>query len=176
MGVTKKFIVIEDKLQEIVDILEPVTKTINNEDVEFKVHFDTGLEYDLIERLSVSNDYPYPLVFLESGFRENHLRTHVQVDNMTLVIAMKSNKNTSVKNRLEENFKPIILDVANKLRDAFNRANTIYTDDTYAISKFYRYGDGKENKFPAIWDAIKITFSCKINDKCFNLKVDEQGN
>lgn len=174
MSVIKETIVVEDKFREIFSYLPNMA----GEDAEeYPVIFKGGDQKELIAfiKAQTGGDSPYPLIWLIYPFIEVHSRTKVTLENISFVMAVETNQEMSVEERLEETYKKILLPLFDNMKDLFRRANIFNTDEVYSVIKYPNYSgdedDGEERtKVTDIWDAIKITFSCSIIDACLNKK------
>lgn len=166
MSVVKEFIVLEERFEELFNKIPDIVKPGSNPPELFKVFFDFGDENDLLEYIR-ENDNNYPLIWLETPYEETQRRSRVDFENLNLIIALNSKENKLNKERILTNFKPILLKAANDIKYIFEKANIIYTTDVYKMRKFYRYSvSNKENTATCVWDALKMTVSGYMNDKC----------
>lgn len=170
MSVNHKMLIIEDKLKEIFDQL-PLMQ--NSAGVEFKLVFRYGDNLELLAFLKNAKgntSRPYPLIWLLYPYEEIQDRTTVDVTDMVLIIATETNAESNYQQRMEENFKKVLIPLYENIKLAFLRANTIYTSDVYNVTKYPNYGRPEENKAEAIdlWDAMRIEFNCSINNSCIN--------
>ena len=168
MGVTKNIIVVEDRLRAVFDTLPPMIVDL----VEYPIVFKYGDEKELMSFLknTQGNDTPYPLIWLVYPYEEKHNRTHVSITDMSFVLAVETNEEMFNEERFETTYKDVLFPLYDNIRKLFNMANIITTNDTYKVIKFPNYsgedGGSEEQKTVDIWDALKITFNCTINDWC----------
>jgi len=169
-------IIIEDRLEEIFSELTPV-KGIGT-DIDFPIIFDFGTQKDLLAFLKLrKNNYsPYPLIWLETPYIESHGMKEVDVSGMKLVIATRTSKTHTPKQRKETTFKELLVPVFNQVKDAIRLSNTTSNDQKYTVTKFYNYGENNENIVDDIWDALKIEFDITINDRCFKILKKNGSN
>jgi hypothetical protein len=173
MGVTYKMLIAEDRFAEIFAQL-PAIK--NASDVEFKPVFRYGDNLELLAFLKNSKgnpDRPYPLIWLLYPYEEEHTRTVLKLSDVVLILATETNAESNYQQRMEENYKKVLIPLYENIRLAFMRANIMSTNDVYDIVKYPNYGRPEEEASEAIdlWDAIKVTFDCHINSACLtNLK------
>ncbi|RLA04913.1 MAG: hypothetical protein DRQ47_02475 [Gammaproteobacteria bacterium] len=168
MGVVFDTIIVENRLEEIFNQLPIMT---NSKGVDFKPVFKFGDEFELNAFLRASKGdakRPYPLIWLVYPYTEDHTRTVVNIENMVLVLATVTNSSYNNSQRLKENYEKILIPLYENIKLAFLRVNILSTDDTYNMIKFPNYGreDGAEAKTIDLWDALKITFNCAINNNC----------
>ena len=172
MGVTTKIIVVEERLAEI---FETLPAYIDDKGNEFKPLFKFGDNKELLAFLKQNegSKSPYPLIWLVYPYEENHQRTHVQIDNMDLILAVETNSEMFNEERFETTYKDVLFPLYDNIRTLFDQANIISTDDTYRVVKYPNYGnlEGTENETVDIWDALKMTFNCQITNWCFNAPI-----
>lgn len=174
MAVVKKSIIVEDKVEEILSKL-PLFKN-SAIGTEHKHFFKKGEDDEINAFLSKSSD-PYPLIWLAYPFEENHSFNfkNVNVTNLTFVIAVKGNVTNFIEDRFEKIYKNILLNVFDNIAYLFNKASNFKVTSNYKVVKFPNYmkinrnASVEGNKAIDVWDAIKVTFNCNINDKCSNL-------
>lgn len=172
MAVTTTMIIVEDRLKEIFDTLPPLK---NSKGIDFKPVFKCGdnKELSTFLKLSKKTRDPYPLIWLISPYTEEHKRTHVLIENMSLILAVETNSSMLNNQRLEDTFKTVLIPLYDNIKTLFMKANTVNTDDTYIVTKFYNYsGDTNptdKHEVTDIWDAMKITFEIQINSNCLRL-------
>jgi hypothetical protein len=168
MGVSYEMIIAEDRFEEIFAYL-PVIK--NSSDVEFQPLFRYGDNLELLVFLKnqIGNTKrPYPLIWLLYPYEEDHTRTNLNLKDVVLIIATETNAESNYQQRMEENYKKVLIPLYENIRLAFMRANILSTDDKYKIVKYPNFGRPEENVSETIdlWDAMKITFDCSINNVC----------
>lgn len=171
MGVVKKLIVVEDRLEQIFAFLP---KTVNSKNEEFTPVFMYGNQNELNIFLNTKRTTSkYPLIWLIYPFEEHHKRTRVELNDISIVIATETNGVMLNKERMETSYKKILFPLYDNIRDLFSRANIMNVDGDFTLFKHPKYsGDDEaiENMAVDIWDAIKITFSCSITNDCLRLK------
>jgi len=157
-------IIIEDKLRELFATLPPA----NYDGEEFPVIFDFGSEEDL-NKFIRQEEKKYPLIWLQTGFYEDKKDPQTISSNISLILATYSGDvNKDNFQRLEDNFKKVLLPLLENIDKAFERSNiALFEDKNYRVTKFYNYGDGKEHGSTDIWDAIKYEVSINFYDNCF---------
>jgi hypothetical protein len=172
MAVLKKMIIVENKLKFLFSKLPPI---LNSNSISFQPVFKWGdsKELSVFLKTTKKSTSPYPLIWLVSPFAEQHKRTHVLVENMSLVLAVETNKSMLNEQRIEETYTKVLIPLFENIKELFLRSNIVNTSDEYNITKFYNYsGDsntGDKNEVTDIWDAMKITFDIQINNNCSNL-------
>lgn len=175
MSVTEEIIIIEDVLEKAFEQLP----RFSNGGEDFYPLFKFGDDKELIAFLKENQGQksPYPIIWLVYPFEEDHQRTHVNVENMSLVLATETNCEMFNEERFETTYKQILFPLYNNIKKLFQQANTIMTDDTYRIMKFPNYSDegstdSEEQKMVDIWDALKITFNAQINNRCLRTPIN----
>jgi len=166
MGVVKKMIVVEERLQEMFNTL-PVIQTV---DGDFKPIFMYGDQKELNTFLKANTnaEKPYPLIWLVYPYEEKHTRTNVEISNISLILAVETNIEMFNPERMESTFKAVLIPLWDNIRELFNASNTIAVSQEYDIIKFPNYGEEDTSESTDIWDALKITFECEINNYCLN--------
>jgi hypothetical protein len=159
----KKTIVIEDRLREIFDYLP----AINTYNPVFKV----GDEKELLAFFKQSEgNTNYPLIWLVQPYEEQHVnRKRVNIDNLSLILAVETNHEMLNSERMDSTFKPILYKLLDNILDVFTVSNTLSYDSNFRIMKFSNYDheeSGESGVVVDIWDAIKLTVNIEINDNC----------
>ena len=170
MALVKKFIFIEDVLKAI---FLNFSDSLSNGKV-YKPTFKTGDEKEVMKFIK-KNDNPYPLIILTHPLVEEHdtSKSIVDIDNLTLLIAVKPRNSLAFnEDSLEHSFRDVLTLVFEQMDHLFRQANTLNSDYKYTISKHFNYGnvDRTKHKTIAVWDVLKVTFNCTINDNCLKLK------
>lgn len=172
MGVTKNMIIVEDRLREMFNQLPPHINVDLNASFPIKFKYGDNLELLSFLKQNQGSESPYPLIWLVYPYEEDHQRTHVKIDGMSLILASETNMNMFNEERIETTYKQILFPLYENIKVLFEQSNIIITDGTFRVSKFPNYSSeelpGEENQTVDIWDALKITFDCQINDWCLN--------
>jgi len=174
MGVVKQSIIVEDRFREIFNYL-PNMKDDNLN--EFPIVFDGGDERELNAFLTTKqgDSRPYPLIWLVYPFKEIHTKKEVKLDSVTFILAVETNSEMLNKQRLDETFKKILFPLLFNIRKAFEKACIININDEYEIIKHPNYSsdeNGEQLSSIELWDALKVTFDCSINNSCLRpLKI-----
>lgn len=173
MSVTTKIIKVEDRLQEIFDYLPKVTKiggTSPQDD--FTVMFNYGDDKELLAFLKLHKE-PYPLIWLIYPYTEKHIASKVKLESISLIIAVKTSSEMLNKQRMLETYSKILLPLVQNIRLVFRLANIMNIKgnkgEEYLLTKFPNYSHEETDNSGitiALWDAIKITFSCDILETC----------
>ena len=166
-------IVVEDKLKAILDQLPLVPLSTTG---LFKPVFMWGSQRDLIATLKLykSSQKPYPLVWLITPYKETHdrLKKRVDVENMSIILAVPNNSQMLPIQRLETSFKQVLIPLFENVQDLFRKASTVSSDQVYGIEKHYNYGgDDQKTGITDIWDVLKFDINMQINDRCLNKMV-----
>jgi hypothetical protein len=141
---------------------------------EFKPVFKYGDNKELLAFLKTKNkgEKPYPLIWLVYPYVEDHGRTNVSIEPISLVLAVRTNKSMLNEQRMEETYKKVLIPLYNNLREMFMQSNIAYVTDEYIVTKFPNYSneesEGTQNQTVDLWDALKMTFNCTINANCLN--------
>lgn len=174
MSVVKKLIIVEDKIEYVISKL-PLFKNPKTE-TEHKHFFKKGEEDEINAFLKKTNN-PYPLIWLTYPFEENHSHDlrKVDVTNLTIVIAVNGNVTNFIEDRFENIYKNILLNIVENIIYFLNKSQNIKITNNYKLVKFPNYMKINRNasveghRTIDVWDAVKFTFNCNINDKCSNL-------
>jgi len=170
MSVVNNTIIVENRMEEMLAYL-PDMSVAPSLDL-YPVRFEYGDQFAIMDFLKtqLGSETPYPLVWLMTPYIESHLKTKVQVKSMTLILAVETNADMLPKQRMKETFEKVLIPLLTNLKLLFMRANIINVSREYDIVKYYNYsGDemtGLQSETGDIWDAIKFTFDCDINDVC----------
>lgn len=161
-------IVVEERLKEVLKDLPLVVTDYDGEPTEFQHRFDWGTKEDLNILLQQEKQV-YPLIWLETGFTEDH---DTEADEVSVSVSLKIatyGLDTSLLNqeRLNLTFKEILIPTLNNVVKAFKRSNIVNLDGPdFTITKFYNYGTGSSTETTDIWDAIMLDIDLIINNDC----------
>ena len=164
--VTKKTIVIEERLAEMFEYL-PAMKSAKA--VAFKPVFMYGNELQLLDflRQNSTGKSVYPLIWLLMPFEETHKRSSVDFSDLTLILAVETNKVMLNDQRLKETYKKVLMPLCDNIIHCFKTANISSITNKYTITKYPNYSKSSEaNKATYIWDALRISFSGYLNSNC----------
>lgn len=172
MGVSHEMIIVEDRFKEMFDYLP----TING----FEVVFGYGDNKELQAFLNSKQeeDSPYPLIWLVYPYIENQNRTNVSLDQITIILATDTGIPLLNKERLDSVYKTILIPLYNNVTNLFRMASIMNVSDTYQVIKFPKYSgsddvNGDYDETVDVWDALKVTFDCTINNTCLRpIKFD----
>jgi hypothetical protein len=170
MTFIRKAIIVEDKIKEVLTYLplfiNPSTAT------EHKHVFKMGVESEINAFVKKAQG-PYPLIWLAYPFQEEHSLKKVNVDNLTLIIAVKGNYENFLEDRFENVFKGVLYNIFDNIRYLLNKSQNTKVTSEYSLTKFPNYiksDEGSEKNVAIdVWDAVKVSFNCTINDKCSKL-------
>jgi len=171
MGITRKIIVLEDKLEEIFSYL-PRMKYIATSQLDHKVVFGSGDKKALNVFLKIKGkgDSPYPLIWLLYPYEETHNRTNLSVDKVTLVLAVPTNQSMQNKQRLNETYKKVLFPLFDNLVYCLEHANIVNIAREFKVVKYPNYSDeqssSEESAGTFVWDALKVNFQITIRDTC----------
>jgi len=163
MRVLRDTIVVEDRLREIFAYLPAIDGYIPV--------FGCGDQRELNAFLvNKKAEAPYPLIWLVYPYSEQHKRTKVELESITLILAVETNQAMLNLQRIEDVYKVFLYPLLDNIKYVFRVASIMNLSDEYDVWKYPNYsGDanlGEENETIAIWDALKVNFNCTINDKC----------
>jgi len=159
-------IIVEERIREILAGL-PV---LNIDGTDFPHRFDWGSKEDL-NILIKQEQRLYPLIWLETGFSEDHNPTQGTVSVSVSFKIATSSPDTSLLNqeRLAYTFKEVIFPTLDNVRKTFERSNVVQLDGTeWEITKFYNYGQGTKTETTHFWDAVKFDVDLTINTDCIS--------
>ena len=164
----KSTVIVEDRLKEMFAYLPTMLGADAN---LYPVVFKSGDQKELLAFFQQSQGKTnYPLLWLEMPYQEKHInRKRVDVDRLSLILAVETNAEILNSERLENTFKPILYPLLDRVLDVFTVSNTLDYDSNFEIMKFSNYSDqaeGEAGTFADIWDAIKLTLDVSINDNC----------
>lgn len=169
MAVTKKMIIIEDRLQELFNYL-PEMGDIKDSGNTYSPIFKYGDQKELIAFLKLNAKVSvYPLIWLVYPYNEEHHNNRVYIENMSLILAVEGNNESLNEERIKLTFNKILIPLFDNIKELFQLGNIINIGDTYRVTKYPNYShaeDGELNQVTAIWDAMKITFNCDISNRC----------
>ena len=171
MGVTNGIIVIEDRLQELFDCL--LTYSTDGGTTNYSPTFKYGdvKELDTFLKLSENAKSPYPLIWLVYPYIETHKKTTVELQQVSLIIAVNAGTNMLNEQRMKETFKKLLIPVCEDIITLFTRANIMNFPRIFDLTKYPNYSnessDGETSKTICRWDALKFTFDCTLNGVCF---------
>jgi len=173
MPVTKKTIIIEDRLEEIFSYLPTMSFDVSGE--KFPVTFGYGDELSLNGYLANREENSvYPLVWMLYPLEENHKKTRLIVDGLELIAAVNTNSSMENKERISLTFGKVLMPLLDNIRFALKSANIATLgdkDENFKVVKYPNYSKTdarEENATIAIWDAIKITVDLEVISTCLN--------
>lgn len=164
MGVVHEMIIIEERFAEMFAYLP---KYLNGS-VEFTPVFMYGTQKQLLEFQKV-NKKPYPLIWLMQPYKEKHLKTKVELEDISFVLAIETNASMLNPERMETTFKPMLIKLYNDIRSLFTVSSIINLNEEIEIYKEFNFAsdDSEETQISLDrWDAMKFTFSCTLNNFC----------
>jgi hypothetical protein len=168
--IPKSMIVIENRLTEMFAYL-PEMQGPNN--LLYKPTFMYGTQKQLLDflRQNSTGASKYPLIWLIYPYEETHNRSDVVFTNMTLVLAVETNSSMLNTQRMKETFEKVLIPLFDNIKICFHKANISNVSDVYEVIKFPNYSETpeqNENATTYLWDAMRITFSGKLNSNCLN--------
>lgn len=165
-------IVVEDQLKAIFDYLPSMSYEVRGS--SFKPVFGYGDQMELNEFLkSKESDEtrPYPLIWLLYPYKELHKKKVVELNDLVLILATNTNAKLSNSERIETNFKRILIPLYDNVFKVLQRAVTVSLIEEVEIIKFPNYsGDNRDDDNQAfstdLWDAMKTVWNLNINESC----------
>ena len=167
--VTGKTIVLEDRLAEIFSYI-PTLK--NDAGIDFTPTFMYGNESHLVDflRQHKSGVSVYPIIWLVYPLDEKHSRSDVSFSKLTLILAVETNAIMLNNQRLKETYGKVLIPLLDSIRRVLLEANIANIEDEFTTTKFPNYSDDSDNQKSNIatyvWDALRVSFSGKINGNC----------
>lgn len=166
--IAKSMIVVEDRFSEIFEYLPTMS---NSKRQLFKPTFMYGDQKQLLDFLRQNNSGQsnYPLIWLIYPYTEKHTRSDVEFSNLSLVLAVETNSIMLNSQRMKETYAKVLIPLFDNIKKCFNKANIANIPDEYEVIKFPNYsedGQEEENASTYVWDALKVTFSGKLNSNC----------
>lgn len=168
-----RLIKVEDRFQEMFNLLPSMAGINANSSDLFDVTFGYGdnkqLNFFLNERKDFVN---YPLIWLLYPYKERHTRKYVELEKVSLILAVETITGLTNKERIDQTFTKILFPLFDNISELFMKSNTIHTGVYYDVIKYPNYGEinqlrTKEESFSVdVWDALKVTFDCEINNNC----------
>lgn len=167
MPVVHDTIIVEDRFGEVFNYL-PAIKYPGSA-TSYNPVFRYGNDFELKAFLK-TNPRPYPLIWLLYPYLEVHHKTKVELPSVSFILAVDSRADMQGPERIEETYKKILIPLFNNFKKVLSRNNIMNIEQVFNITKFPNYSDdnlsGINNKTDAIWDALKVNFSCDINNVC----------
>lgn len=170
MGVIKKAIVLEDKLEAMFDYLPAMPNSAK--DATYPVTFSYGTPKDLNAFLKHKHKAgsPYPLIWLLYPYVETHTKTHIESTSISLILAVQTNSSMQNKQRIDETYKKVLMPLYDNVVHCLTTANISNVEHKFKVVKHPNYSDdlalGGSHAGAFIWDALKVTFGIKIQDTC----------
>lgn len=165
MGITKSYIIVEDRLEDIFSFLPEIK-------AGFKNHFGYGDKKELLAFLKTKTKgatTPYPLIWLLYPYKESHTKKGVQVKNLQLILAVEGGASSQNPQRMEETFKAVLFPLLDNIIKAFTQANITNWNREFEAEKRPNYSSSEEGTAHATtfrWDALKFKTDIVINDGC----------
>jgi len=167
--IVKQAISIEDTLEQLFSYL-PRVKGLSGTET-YKPTFMYGDQQQLLDFLRQNSGKDlYPLIWLVYPFEEQHGKSSLTIDDLTLVLAVETNTTMLNDERLAETFGKILMPLFDNIKHTFKTSNVIdVPEDIFKVTKFPKYSensDGKENKATYVWDAIRIRSKIVVSSNC----------
>lgn len=177
-------IVIEDRFEEMFDILPLMSNANSSTTNDFKVSFGVGDDKELMSYLIANkNKNVYPLIWLIQPYIEKHSKSKVELSNIQFILAVETNIQMLNKERLDSTFKNVLIPLYDNVIQLFTKSNIFNFDEYHDVLKKPNYYNEKlpgvreslksteQNKTITPWDAIRITVSGTLNSNCFNKNI-----
>lgn len=165
MSKIKSFIVVEDRLAEMFDLLPDIKG--------FKTRFGFGDIKELNAFLRNRDKLPtkniYPLIWLLYPYKEEHNTRSVNISNLELIVAVQTNSSMENSQRIEETYKEVLFPLLDNINSLFLKANIVNMGEEYEVTKYPNYSSsdsGEEHGGTFIWDAMKLTYDMRLTDDC----------
>lgn len=171
-------IVVEDKLKAIFDYLPLMEYEVGS--ASFKPVFGYGDQMELntfLKNKESDLTRPYPLVWLLYPYKELHKKKVVELKDLVLILATNTNARLSNSERIQTNFKKVLIPLYDNVFTVLKRAVNISLIEEVEIIKFPNYsGDNRDDDNQAfstdLWDAMKTVWNFNINNSCLkNIKI-----
>lgn len=186
-------IVPELHIQEIIGLIPTYTLDEDTDRQSLPLTYGFGDHKTLLQELKQRrlNQSPlYPLVWFVMPFDEGHYETAVEVDEITLILAINTRKEWLNPQRYRETFQTYLFPNLELIKQALLKANTFSIfpltqtagrNKYFSVVKRPNYGDPEEldkfdtsqtrnkateNKATDYWDAIQITFKGRFKETC----------
>lgn len=175
-------IIVEDKLEEIFDYLPAMKYEVGSE-YSFKPVFGFGDQMELnkfLKNKESESTKPYPLIWLLYRYNEKHEKKKVVLNDIVLILATNTNAEMSNRDRIETNFKKVLIPLYDNILEALTKSVNINLEDDRGVVKFPNFSEevNREQSFTTeLWDALKTTWNFEINTACFrSIKINGEIN
>jgi len=160
-------IIVEDRFDEVLAFLPDMTYP--GKATIFPVTFGYGDDFELNQFLK-NNQKPYPLVWLLYPYLEKHFKTKVELPSVSFILAVDTKAAMVNAERIDTTYKNILMPLYDNFKHVITRNNIMNVKHEFNVTKFPNYSDDgsskEKNKTTARWDALKVNFSCDINNTC----------
>ena len=165
-------IVVEDKLKEIFERLPAMKYEVGGAHSFIPV-FGYGSQIELNKFLKSQESeqtHPYPLIWLLYPYKELHKKKKVELDDLVLILATNTNSQMLNKERIDTNFKKVLIPLFDNIQKAFKLAVNVNLLQEVEVVKFPNYSgddDKESSSFTTdLWDAMKTIWQISINTAC----------
>lgn len=171
-------IVVENRFEEIFNLLPPMINPSDSTNTEYKPKYSFGDDKELMQYIILNKSKVYPLIWLVTPFQEEHKLKKVNLNSVSLILAVKSNGDFLNKQRFETTYKNVLFPFYDNVIEVLRKVNIVNLSEEIKITKFPNYSNevkpgnreslksSEKHKTFDIWDAIKITINCSINGSC----------
>lgn len=164
----KETIVLEDKFEDVLFYLEPITTSSGVYKHTFMCGTEKQLE-DFMAQCKASKSI-YPLIWLLSPYNEVHFKNRAEFENLQLVLAVETNTTMLNDERLKTTYSSVLMPLFHDFKRVITKANNFNVKDDFGFVKYYNYsndnGTGEKHKTSYIWDAVKVSISGYVTPNC----------
>jgi hypothetical protein len=171
MSNTKNVIKVEERLAEMFKCL-PESVSVNG-NMRLTPIFGYGDKKELNAFLKIKHTdrtrTPYPLIWLLYPYGENHSKTNVTVNGLSLILATQTNASMGNVERMNKTFNKVLFPLLDNINKLFIRANITSYNEEFELTKYPNYSDNEsadEHAGIFIWDALKVDLDLTITDDC----------
>lgn len=181
-------IVVEDRFEEMVLSLPHMSNPAITGDILHSVKFGSGDDKELMSYIIAHNTKVYPLIWLITPFNEIHVNKLVKLNKVSFILAVPNKDVYLNKERFRTTYKNVLIPLYNNFIECLRKSNIVNLAQEIEVIKYPNYSNEKlpgnretlvtseQNKTIDIWDAIKVTISCSVNDNCFRDNIKYRVN
>ena len=172
-------IVVEDRFQELINSLPEMVNPQINGGTTHSVKFGFGDDKELMSYLIANKSDIYPLVWLVTPYSELHLNNKVELERVSFILAVSTNSHFLNRQRFETTYKNVLFPLYDNFIDCIKKSNIVKPAEEVEVIKYPNYSNEKlpgnreslksseKHKTFDMWDAIKITMNCTVNNNCY---------
>ncbi|MEZ7496467.1 hypothetical protein QO206_13295 [Leeuwenhoekiella aequorea] len=153
-------IVFEDRIEDLINLIP----NING----FKTHFYWGKDGKDVNRYLVSNDSPYPFVFLTQGTERGDVSAKEVLRDCRFILACQEFDLDKMNDqRLLDSYKDFLNPLAAYMLELFD-VSTIsrINEGKYRLKRVPNYSESNENPQIDKWDVIVLELELVLNNNC----------